>query len=101
VTGNRISRVAEAGIGVFADEKASLSHVTVSQNQIVGPWGTLESFFRRIPAQRSLATLSRRTGSHAPKFVGILVDAGVAANSVISNLVFDDILMGIRVLGDP
>ncbi len=102
VTGNKISNTAKGGVGVFADQPASLSKVTVSYNDIVfpGPFGI--GLQRDSGADLAYNVISGNYVSKADE-IGIIVgigDTGVNNNKLDSNLVFDNMLYGVFVQGN-
>ena len=99
VTGNKISNTAEGGVGVFADETASLSKVTVSYNDIISPGGFGIVLQKDSGANLAHNVISGNCVSKADA-VGIIVDTGANNNKLDSNLVFDNVLYGIQVKGN-
>ena len=99
VVGNQINGTAEAGIGVFADQKASLSKVTVAYNDIDSPGGIGILLHKEAGAHLAENTIAGNRVSQA-QAVGILVDDGVNKNILDGNLVFDSAIYGIQANGN-
>jgi len=99
VTGNKISNTAVCGVGVFSDETASLSKVTVSYNDIISPGDFGIVLQKDSGANLAHNVISGNCVSKADA-VGIIVATGANNNKLDSNLVFDNVLYGIQVEGN-
>ena len=99
VTGNRVIGVAEVGIGVFADETTSLSHVAVSGNQVglSGGYGILLQKDQGATLEDNTITDNQVSET---QFTGIALTADVDENKIDSNAVTKCAVYGILVNGN-
>ena len=98
VTANKITDVAEGGIGIFADAKCNMKKIFVGYNEIssTGGYGILLQL--QDKAKLSDCTLSGNTVKEADH-MGIVVDAGVEKNTLEGNLTVGNGEYGILVIG--